>query len=756
MDQFIQDHPSVITAILTTFIFQGTYLAMGVYMLLVYVQAKKKDYLLYGIYLMLFAGYFVVRIDQVFETGWVVDDEDDAFYFTAPLLFFITGIYIDFINTFAEINKYSKQFSREVSLFSKTMYVMTALVAGYLLISGDVETIRAYLRPVFTVVHLYAVYSVIRAFVVIKSALRYYVLASNLFLISFTAVGLNASAAVEFHEGIYSNTLWGFYPVNASQLGIFLEMICFSLGLGYKFNQIELEKEKIQKLDALKTHLYTNISHEIRTPLTLISGPIDNQLAKPGLAKEDQRELLLVKTNTDRLLELVNQMLDLSVVESGQRMLQVSRGNMTVIWKQLVGAFQYQADVRDIRIDATISGLDDVWFDPDVLEKVGANLLSNATKYAVGGSTIVVEAVEEGGYAKLSVTNVAKQQRVTDLNQLFTRFYQENEAAAGVGVGLALVKELVDLAKGNVDVQQLGGHRIRFTVALPVEQEAFNDHECVYPDRKNGEVKAVELLNSAANRVTVLIVEDDDDIRLFTASLFHQQYEVLTACNGKEGLEIALQTLPDVVITDIMMPIMDGIELCRLLKTNVMTSHIPVLMLTARVGESFVLEGYETGADTYLTKPFKPGVLRLKIRNLLNDRERFKQYYSESFSINPSLAVTPAEHHFLEQLKAVCDDHIVDSELTAERLAAHMNMSRTQLHRKLHAVFGTSTTAFIRAQRINLASEMLAGGHKNTVAEIAYHVGFSTVSYFNKCFKEQKGCTPHEYLQKKANMPKEV
>src|SRR5690606_18291380 len=185
-----------------------------------------------------------------------------------------------------------------------------------------------------------------------------------------------ASAAVEFHEGIYSNTLWGFYPVNASQLGIFLEMICFSLGLGYKFNQIELEKEKIQKLDALKTHLYTNISHEIRTPLTLISGPIDNQLAKPGLAKEDQRELLLVKTNTDRLLELVNQMLDLSVVESGQRMLQVSRGNMAVLWKQLVGAFQYQANTRDIRIDATISGLDDVWFDPDVLEKVGANLLS--------------------------------------------------------------------------------------------------------------------------------------------------------------------------------------------------------------------------------------------------------------------------------------------------------------------------------------------------------------------------------------------
>src|SRR5690554_3550598 len=182
-------------------------------------------------------------------------------------------------------------------------------------------------------------------------------------------------------------------------------MICFSLGLGYKFNQVELEREKIKKLDALKTQLYTNISHEIRTPLTLISGPIESQLAKPGLAPQDQHELLLVKTNADRLLKLVNQMLDLSVIDSGQRVLQISRGNMAVILKQLVGAFQYQADTRNIHINATISALDDLWFDYDVVEKVMANLLSNATKYALDDSTIAVDARRLGGSAVLSVTN---------------------------------------------------------------------------------------------------------------------------------------------------------------------------------------------------------------------------------------------------------------------------------------------------------------------------------------------------------------
>src|SRR5690554_5581708 len=196
MEQLLQNHPSVIQAVLTTFIFQGTYMAMGVYMLLVYVQARKKDYLLYGIYLLLFWGYYFVRIDQVFATGLIVGDEDAAFYFTTPLLFLITGIYVDFIDTFAEIRKFSKAFSREVRLFSKAMYAMAALSLGYLLLTNDVEAARAYIRPIFSVVHLYAVYSVIRTFIVIKSALRYYILASNFFLVVLTAIGLNAAANV--------------------------------------------------------------------------------------------------------------------------------------------------------------------------------------------------------------------------------------------------------------------------------------------------------------------------------------------------------------------------------------------------------------------------------------------------------------------------------------------------------------------------------------------------------------------------------
>lgn len=751
MEQLIHNHPSVVQAILATFVFQGTYMAMGVYMLLVYLQARKRDYLLYAIYLLLFGSYFFVRIDQVFATGLLVADESQAFYFTTPLLFLITGIYVEFIDTFAEIRKYSKQFSHEVRLFSKTMYVLGALSLGYLLSTGDVDTARTYIRPIFSVVHLYAVYCVIRSFIVIKSTIRYYILASNFFLIVLTAFGLNAAANVGFHEGIYANTMWGFYPVNASQLGVFLEMICFSLGLGYKFNQVELEREKIKKLDAIKTQLYTNISHEIRTPLTLITGPIENQLAKADLAPHDEHELLLIKTNTDRLLKLVDQMLDLSVIDSGQRVLHIERGNMSVILKQLVGAFQYQANARGIGIESDIGALEDVWFDHDIIEKIGANLLSNATKYAVDGSTIVLNARQVDGNVVLSVSNVAKSAKVTDLNLLFIRFYQENEAAPGVGVGLALVKELAELAKGRVEVREIGEDRICFAVIVPIKQQAFESREFLHANRRSDGFLNGTSAEDPKGSATILIVEDDDDIREFTASVLRKDYQVVTAINGKEGVERAIETMPDVIVTDVMMPLMNGMELCDAVKSNVLTSHIPVLMLTARTDEALEVEGYKIGADTYLTKPYHTGVLRLKIRNLLADRTRMRQRYAESFIIDPKLVAVPTENGFLAKLKAVSEAHIVEPQLTAEQLATLMNMSRTQLHRKLQAVFGESATGFIRAQRINLACKLLTNGNMETVSEIAYQVGFGTVSYFNKCFREKMGCTPNEYMQKVAN-----
>ena len=746
MEQPLSDDPSVLMALIATFIFQGTYLVMGIYMFLVYLQAKKKDYLLYSIYLLLFSGYFFVRIDQTLMSGLLVEDEDAAFYFTTPLLFLITGIYIDFINTFAKIDRYNERFSREVRFFAKIMYALSVLTVAYLVITSDLDSAKTYLRPVFSLVHLYAVYLVIRAFVVIKSKLRYYVLAANFFLIALTALGLNTAADLAFREGIHSNTLWGFYPMNASQLGVFLEMVCFALGLGHKFNQIELEKEKIKKLDLVKTQLYTNISHEIRTPLTLILGPVENQLGKPELSPEDEDELLLIKTNADRLLKLVDQMLDLSIIDSGQRVLRVDRGNMAVIIRQLVGAFQYRANARNIRIQAAISGLDDVWFDRDVLEKVGANLLSNATKYALDHSIIVLDARKVDGQAVLSVTNSIKSSKATDLNRLFQRFYQEDEAAPGVGVGLALVKELVELAQGRIEVAQRGGHCLCFVVTLPVERQAF-------PSKKLVSTQAVALeegnpMEASSYRGTVLIVEDEDEIREFIASLFRREYRVLLASNGKEGFDRAIKTMPEVVITDVMMPEMNGMELCQLLKTHVMTSHIPVLMLTARADETHELAAYENGADTYLTKPFHSAILQLKIKNLLADQQRLRQRYSESFSIDPDRAVNKTEEDFLSKLKSVCEAHLAEPELTAEGLAALMNTSRTQLHRKLQGVFGTSATGFIRTQRIKLACGLLSYGKDETISKIAYQVGFSTVSYFNKCFKEQMGCTPIEYIQK--------
>ncbi|PWK19672.1 two-component regulator propeller domain-containing protein [Xanthomarina spongicola] len=516
----------------------------------------------------------------------------------------------------------------------------------------------------------------------------------------------------------------------------------------YVKNQLRLEHdetERLKKLDEFKTKLYTNISHEFRTPLTLISGPIDNQLAKQELSKNDKKELTLVKQNADRLLKLVDQMLNLSMIDSGQIKLKVSEGNLSVLLKQIISAFQYKANQKNSYIKSTIQDLNHVWFDKDIIEKVTSNLLSNAVKYAPKQSDIIFEANKQDHMLVLSVINTSSHVGKKDLSSLFQRFYQDNELSEGVGVGLALVRDLVTLSKGTIIANNIDDDKIQFSLSIPIHKDAFSDEEIVNNTIEN-QNKVLSQANVGVNKSkpTVLIVEDDSEIRAFIVSTFKRSYNIIEATNGKIGIEKAQKKLPDLIISDIMMPIQDGIELCHNIKTNELTSHIPIILLTAKVGEENEIQGIKTGADAYVTKPFNSEKLKIRVEKLIESRLKLQKHFSKTLSLNPELAITSTETEFLKRLQTVLDTHITNPEFTSERFAKLMQISRTQLHRKLKAITNMTTSEFIRSQRLKLAEDLLKKSDA-TISEIAYQVGFNTPSYFIKCFKEIYHCTPNEF-----------
>ena len=390
-----------------------------------------------------------------------------------------------------------------------------------------------------------------------------------------------------------------------------------------------------------------------------------------------------------------------------------------------------------------------MWFDEDVIEKVVSNLLVNAIKYSPPKSTIVVEANKQEDAMVLSIINPTESVGKKDLSKLFQRFYQDSTLSEGVGVGLALVRELVTLSKGTIVANNIDDDKIQFTLSLPVDIDAFEaevlskDKQIQPLDEKTEKAKIKA--NTEKEKPMLLIVEDEVEIREFIISVFRKEYLIIEAENGETAIEIALKKIPDLIISDIMMPKMNGIQLCDFLKTNEMTSHIPIILLTAKVGEENEIKGIKTGADAYVTKPFHSEKLKIWAEKLIENRKQLQKHFSKTLSINPELAITSAEGEFLKRLQSVLDEHITNPEFTSDRFSKMMLMSRTQLHRKLKAIIGMSASEFIRSQRLKLAIKLLRESDAS-ISEIAYQVGFNTPSYFSKWFKEVYNCTPNEYL----------
>lgn len=542
----------------------------------------------------------------------------------------------------------------------------------------------------------------------------------------------------------------------------------------FKFNY-ELEKvgsAKLKELDTLKTRFFANISHEFRTPLTLILGPIEKWRAKTA-GDDLQKDLSMMERNAHRLLRLINQLLDLSKIEAGGMKLQAAWGDIVPFIKGIAQSFQSSAGRRSIALRMEIEEEKiDGYFEYDKVEKILTNLLSNAFKFTGDGGEVMVRVrrargsssvPEENGWIEISIADTGIGISQEELSRVFDRFYQvdssQTRGQEGSGIGLALTKELVEAHHGTISVTSEVGKGSEFTVRLPAGKAQYTPEEIVDaattlqpPAGKEDVASFAESENitrevvddTSQEKALVLIVEDNPDVRAYVKECLRSEYRILEARDGHEGMAYARESIPDLIISDVMMPKMDGNELCKTLKLDEKTSHVPVVLLTAKAGQENKIEGLETGADDFLVKPFDARELRVRVSNLIELRRKLRKRFSIGQVLKPGeIAVTSIDDAFLKKVIDIVERKLGEEDFSIEDFAYEVGMSRSQLHRKLTALTGLSPTEFLRYMRLHRAKELLTK-NVGTVSEIAYTVGFSGVSYFTKCFREQFGVLPSE------------
>ena len=528
-----------------------------------------------------------------------------------------------------------------------------------------------------------------------------------------------------------------------------------------KNHQLAHQTKQLRELDHLKSHFFANISHEFRTPLSLIKGPIDQFVSDDTpLSPSDGG---MIQRNANRLLRLVNQMLDLSKLDAGNLNLEPEPGDVYRFLRALSAAFSSHAEQRDISyyIQIPLAPLF-ISFDKDKLEKIAYNLLSNAFKFTSKGGNISIRADYQESIMTLQVKDNGNGIAADRLPQIFDRFYQIDAGATreheGTGIGLALCKELVELMGGEITAQSEPGKGTILTVSLPfpkvenIESHLAENDEFAVPGfaakdiaQENGEYVPDQ------EAVVVLVVEDNADMRSFIRAQLCDDYKILEASHGKIGLSLAQEEIPDLIITDLMMPQMDGMALCGQLKGDERTSHIPVIMLTAKAGQEHKIEGLETGADEYLTKPFDRHELQVRVKNLIAQRQQLRQRFSREIILEPKqISLSSLDEQFLQKVLDLLERNYAEGEFGISEMQDALAMSKTQLHRKMKALTDEAPGEFIRNYRLKRAAQILSQ-HSNNVTEIAYSVGFSSLSYFIRCFKNLYGVTPLEYAAQSSN-----
>jgi len=506
--------------------------------------------------------------------------------------------------------------------------------------------------------------------------------------------------------------------------------------------QERLIQKNEAKLNQLKFHFFTNVSHEFRTPLTLVMTPLESLLKEvKGMPFEPKIES--IHRNAQQLLILVNQLLDFRRLESGGEKLKLRYGNLSDFLRQFDSVFGKTAIERQLSFQVLTPDKDVyLYFDSDKLTKIMNNLLSNAFKFTPNGGSITVELKPETDMATILVSDNGKGIEAQDIPFIFDRFYQSADTKQGSGIGLHMVNEYIRLHKGDIQVNSNVGAGTVFTVQLPLHIASTEIEE----ESTGEEMK--ELLPTVSNDDTkckILVVEDNDELRHFLLAELSDSYSLSEAKDGLEGFQKATQEMPDLIISDVLMPNMDGLEMCRKLKTNVNTSHIPLILLTARTADEHRMEGYQVGADEYLAKPFNLDMLRIRANNLIENTLKRQKAFSEKIEVNPSeLTITSLDQQFITKALALVEKNMANGDYTVQQLSQDLHMDRTVLYKKIQSITGLAPLEFIRSIRLKRAAQLLEKGGL-PVAEVALLTGFNTPKYFTKYFREAFGVNPSHY-----------
>ena len=571
-------------------------------------------------------------------------------------------------------------------------------------------------------------------------------------------------------------TTWALIIYSSVVIGIIILMVNVRtrrFKIKSELEKKEFEAQKLHEVDELKSRFFTNISHEFRTPLTLILGPVKQIVEKLSDGKMKD-ELSIVHKNANKLLGLVNQLMDISKLESGNMKLRTTPINYIPLLQALTLSFASYAERK--RITLKFNSADDelvVYIDKDKIEKIMTNVLSNAFKFTPEGGRIEVTLVKDDKFINTIISDTGIGIPKEKIAKIFNRFYQvdgsHTREQEGTGIGLALTKELVELHKGKISVESEESKGSIFTISIPLgkvhlkpveitdeEEVDFYEYkkEILIPDlvQEKGEQQKIDIEFLANDSLPLLlIVEDNSDVRKYIKDNLSNEFRTIEAVDGDDGWNKSIEHLPDLIVSDVMMPKMDGFKLCEKLKTDERTSHIPIILLTAKAAKEDKLEGFETGADDYIMKPFEPDELRARIKNLIEQRKRLHKHFQSRgmFELNHT-EITSIDKKFLNKAFELLHQNISDTSFNVEAFSEKMGMSRSVLHKKIVALAGEPPVEFIRRIRLNYAMELIEKKFGN-LSEIALEAGFNNPAYFSECFKKQFGVTPSQYQQKIAN-----
>ena len=560
---------------------------------------------------------------------------------------------------------------------------------------------------------------------------------------------------------------------------LFNRYIVIREGFRNKIKIEKIEQEKIKELNKMKLEFFTNISHEFKTPLALILGPLQNLLKVKETDPELKESISIMERNANHLLRLINQVMEFRKVEANELKVNTSKGNLIKFCEDILANFNVLAKKKEINLSFKCEvevGDIETYCDWDKMEKILNNLISNSIKYTPDSGNVKVSLsfINNGISKKSNVLDVNSEIEIivedtgvgipkNKISKIFRRFYQVEESnksnSFGSGVGLALTKKLIDLLQGHIEVKSNLNEGSQFIVKFPVitsKTDVMRESEISSEKVIVSESGLVinenihkEIGDSIKTLPSLLIVEDNPDMQTFLKSSLEGSYKILQAYDGVQGLKIALENIPNIIISDVMMPNMDGIQFCNEIKQNEITNHIPLILLSARASIDHKIEGLKVRADAYIPKPFDMRLLKIKIQKLIEEREfLIEKFTSKGITLDSQkIGINHTEKAFLEKAEKVIEDNLMNSEFGVEDLGRALSFSRMQLYRKFKSVRGLSANEFIRAYRIKKAALLLRETDLN-VSEILYTIGFTNRSYFSKCFKKTFDMSPKEYSKK--------